>query len=415
MMPEKPSTLLAAGLPPSRMNALVTRVAGALLAVMVLAVAVMYAVPRAVRTGPSPDELSWGQRSLAPWWFPYERIWDKSLWAEQYRKEYTWCIHHPSLGRIVYRTVLGWAGHAEPPKGSWKHGASYSENLTLGNVLPKGMQFVLRLTNTAFYAAAAVLTFLGLNRILANSLLATLGVLTFIFEPTLTSGYKAVVPYVGADALFVFLLVLFWYAWLLLGRRPLACALALGIIGGLASSAKVNGAFALVAAAVFLAWTARGWLRLALPVLTVALASAIFLALNPVYFGGGFAWGARVLRDTLGLMFNLKEVTTATSWGSFTRFETFAAAFPYYPFLVPAAVLLWQSRREPWFAATFAWAASIIAMNLALIYMPQPRYAAPVRVAFLILVMACGSTLWRRLMEPTGLVCSVRPRGGMPS
>ena len=391
--------------------------AHALAVSFLLAATAFAALPPVFRVSPSPDELSWGRRSLVPWWFPEPRIMDKTLWSADYRQKYTQCIHHPTLARIVYRTVLTAAGYDKPPEAVWKYGASYNENIDRGNYLPLKMRRALRLTNAAFFAATVLVVYFGALRVLASPILAVLAVLPIVVEPTMRVGYKAVVPYAGADALFIFLLVFFWYVWLFVKDRPLAAVVWLGLVGGLAVSTKVNGLFVLAAAMVYYAVFARGWLRLAVPSGILALAAAVFLALDPVYFGGGFQWGWMVFRDTVALMFRLKEVTTDTSWGSFTKMETLAGAFPYLPFIVPAAAAVWRARSAQWFAVTFAWAVSIVVCNLALIYMPQPRYAAPARVAFFILVMAAGLSLWRGERESPAAVADSpgdpgRPAGG---
>jgi uncharacterized membrane protein YwaF len=98
-------------------------------------------------------------------------------------------------------------------------------------------------------------------------------------------------------------------------------------------------------------------------------------------------------------MFWLKDTTTATSWGTYSRLETVMGALPHLVFIVPIAAAVLAARRRHWFAVTFYWSMSVILCNLALIYMPQPRYAAPVRAALLLLVMASGlsqaARIWR--------------------
>jgi len=381
----QPDGIAGRGLPRSPVTTVLA------LSLLVLATA-FAALPPVYRATPSPDELTWARRSLVPWWFPEPRIMDKTLWSADYRQKYTQCIHHPTLARIVYRTVLTAAGYDKPPEAVWKYGASYDENIRLGNFLPSDMRFVLRLTNAFFFAATVIVAYLGLALILRSRLLGVVASLPIVFEPTMRITYKAVVPYIGADAVFVFLLVLAWFLWLRVKDRPLASTLVLGIIGGLAVSTKVNGVFVLLAAAAYYCFSSRGWRRLAVPAGILSLSAAVFLALNPVYFGGGWPWAVMVFRDTLSLMFDLKRVTTATSWGSFTPFETISGTFPCWPLAVPVVAVIWYARDKWWFGVTFAWAASVILCNLTLIYMPQPRDAAPVRIAFFVLMMSAGLT-----------------------
>ncbi len=362
---------------------------------IVVSAALFSVMPQVYLARPAADELTWGARALTPWWFPEEKIADRSLRSPEYQRQYYFAIHHPSVARIVYRFALHRAGFYEPPEEAWEYGLGYNDNLALGHRLPYDFRLTLRSVNAAFFAGAVVFIYLSTALILANRFLAVVATLPFAFEPTISNGWKAVVPYIGADAIFLFFLAAFLYCLLRLKDKGLPGVLALGMIAGITVSTKVNGSFALIGALIYFAAYSRGWRRLAWPVILGAMSVAVFLALNPIYFGGGLSWAVSVFKDTLRLMFYLKETTTALDWGTYTRWETIIGAFPYLSFLVPIAIVVVSARREKWFPVVSCWSASIVVLNLFLVYMPQPRYAAPVRMAFFVILMASGLSLLR--------------------
>lgn len=357
------------------------------LAFVVFAV-LLASLPRVVTAEISHDDLNWVDRSLVPWWFPEPRIMDKSQWSADYIQKYNYAINHPTVGRIVNRFALHALGMYDRPTHKWDYKLTRAENLKLGNFLPSRITIGLRMVNLAFFLATAIVAWFGLAYILRNRFLAVVGILPIAFEPAMTTDFRCVVPYIGSDAVFVFLTVAVWAAWLALGRRGTWGAILLGIFAGLAVSTKVNAAFMVVGLMLYYAFAATGTRRFSQPLVVLAASVAVFLALNPIYFGGGWPWAKRVFTDTLDFMAWIKNDKTSAAWAVYTRRETILAAFPCILFAVPVAVLAWRARGAKWLAPTLLWSLPVIVGNLAFIYMPDPRYSAPIRVAFWVLVAA---------------------------
>jgi len=365
---------------------------------VILFAAGMAAVPYAITAPSGADDVNWAKRSLAPWWFGSPRL-SNQAWTPDYFKAYYQCIDHPSVARIVYRKALGIMGVRSLPMEEWDYAADALENVAKGRVLPYEVRIGLRMVNFAFFAAALCMAFFGLKKILGNRLLAVLGALALALEPSATRTLNGVVPYIGADAIFYFWVMATWLTWLEARREGLAGAALVGLVAGVATSTKINGAFLVVGAAAYFAAYSTGLRRVWYALAAGLCAVGAFLALNPIYFGGGWAWGAQVFRDTIAARFYVRETQVATEWGKYTRVEVILATLPHVYFLVPAAGIMALSRRERWFGATAFWSGSIIAGNLALMYMFMPRHAAPVRAAFLTAFAAGGLTVvgdvWR--------------------
>ncbi len=378
-VPTSPTDLLA-----SR----AARVPGALRALAAIAVvlgAVAWTAPRVLRAEPSPDELTWLDRYLVSVRLPSERTPESADRTADFNLEYGYDINHPALSRIVYGTILRAAGVTKRPEKTYDYGATLRENQAHGNFLSDSERAKIRAVNLAVFAVAALVVYLAMYRILGNRILAAAGTLPVILDATLTADWRAVVPYPGADTLFFLMTVVVWAVWLRAGASSLTGAVVLGMAGGFVTTTKANGAFLVAGIVLYYAVRGRGLRRLALPLVAGMTAVAVFLILNPIYFGGGFPWMWRVFHDTLWTMGYVKADKTAQAWGQYTRWEIVLAGLPYVLFSLPALGLAWRARRTKWLAPTAFWALSIILGNLAFIYMADPRYTAPARVAFLAL------------------------------
>ncbi len=379
-------------------------------AAFVLAMVACATVPRVFDALPSADSVTWIDRSIVPWWFPEPRIMDKKGWTPEYYEEYYYATHHPTLARILYRTALHAIGVTERPTQKWDYQTSVEQNVRDGNAPAPRVTRDLRAVNLGVFAVTALVAYFGLSWVLGSRFLGALAVLPMVFEPTLSADFRAVLPYIGTDALATLWLVAFWVAWLGAARGGAWTVVLLGVVGGLACGTKINAAFMLAGACVYFA-ASSGWERAWKPLAIGGVSLGVFLALNPVYLGDGPAWTARVLRDVVETMRRL-EGTAELPWARYTREETLLAAFPHALFAVPVVAVLWRSRRDWWLGATAAWAGSVIALNLALIYMPLPRYSAPVRVAFWVMLAAAGFSEARRALAARGERsdgCDARP------
>jgi len=371
------------------------RTAAARTALAVAALLVLFAhqVRPTVRTATPPvDEVTWAARCFLPW-YPGQWLGNEEAWARDYPGEYYCYIHHPSVTRLVYRTALALRGVSKMPDVAYNYALDHAENLRIGNYLPSRVRIPMRATNAVFVLAAVLLVFFGMLSISGNRALAALATLPIIYEPTITKTFNSCVGYVGTDAILLFFIVLFWFAWLKVGRGASSAAL-LGFIGGLAASTKYIGALLVVAAIAYYALTERGRKRVTRPLLVGAISIAVFLALNPIYLGTSISWPLKVLRDTFVVMYRMQvdsaENVVYSSWMITDHHEVALMLLPYLPWALPAAVLIASARRSPWFGRTVVWSGVIIAAGLAGYILFIPTYAAPCRAAFLVTLCAAA-------------------------
>ncbi len=330
------------------------------------------------------DERAWVDRSLEPLW--------RRDPSQTNHKQYYYARHHPSFARLVYRFTLHSIGVYELNRPLVDYSKDIEYNLVHGAYPPLEIETPLRLVNVAFLAAMVAFVYLGLKRITGSRALSMLGCLPVIYSPSI---YAGACPYLGADSMLLFWLAAFWYTWLCLRDRGAVGILGLGLVGGLMVSTKVNGAFVLLGAGLYYLFAARGMRRLLFPAALALIPFAVFIAMNPVYRAGDLGWMAKSLVDTIRLMFVLKERSQASHWAGYSRIEILRSTFPYWFFYLPVAAIIHRSRRRPWFGVTLAWAAPTVLLNWLLIYMPFPRYAAPIELAFLVLLAATGLPLIR--------------------
>lgn len=347
----------------------------------------------AISAPPHIDERAWVDRSLKP------------LWSDEpYPYMYYYARHHPSFARIVYASVLHLMGvyECDKPLVDYESNKGWEWNLLRGAYVPLEIQQPLRLVNFAFLCGMLAFVYFGFKRAFKNRIAAVAGCLPVIFcHPIYTgpSPYIGVAPYIGTDSMLLFWLAAFWYVWMWARDGGFARVFITAIVGGLLISTKFNGAFALAGAAVYFAVSSRGIRRVLYPIVLLAVPFAIFVALNPVYRPGNLAWTARLawmakaLGDTAALMFKLKGLTAEQEWGQFTRTEVIEFAFPYWLFYLAATAIILYARREKWWGPTVAWALPTVLLNWLLIYVPFPRYAAPIAMAFLVLLTMAAMRL----------------------
>lgn len=374
----------------------------------------------AIVTPPHIDERTWVDRSLKP------------LWSDDgYPRQGHYAAHHPSFARLVYGGVLNALGIYEcdrpiviyamdaqrwleviietgnahhplktPPREAlvrYPEGRTGLElNISRGAYPPLEIEMPLRLVNVAFLAGMVAFVYFGFKFVFHNRLGALAGCLPIIFCYPIVTGptpFIGVAPYIGADSMLLFWIAAFWYVWLRLGGGNVWRVGLLGLIGGLMVSTKVNGAFPLAGAGIYFFFASRGPKRILWPLLLGGIAFAVFIAMNPVFRAGDALWMARRLRGVVALMLTLKHLTALQDWGRFTKWEVLSYSFPYWVFYLPVAAVLLEVRRKRSFQVTAAWAAPTIFLNWFLIYVPFPRYAGPIAMAFLVLFGMAGLQL----------------------
>ena len=371
-------------------------------------------------TPPHIDERTWVDRSLKP------------LWSDDGDpRQGHYATHHPSFARIVYGSVLNSLGIYECDRplvvyamdaqrwlevitetGNARHplktparealvrypqGRTGSElNLPRGAYPPLEIEMPLRLVNVAFLAGMIAFVYFGFKFVFRNRLAALAGCLPIIFCYPIVTGptpFTGVAPYIGADSMLLFWMAAFWYAWLRLGGGNVWRVALLGLIGGLMVSTKVNGAFPLAGACIYFFFASRGRQRILRPLLLGGIAFAVFIAMNPIFRAGDALWMARRLRNVVTLMLKLKHLTALQDWGQFSKWEVLSYSFPYWVFYLPVVAVLLEVRRKRWLRVTATWAAPVILLNWFLIYVPFPRYAGPIAMAFLVLFGMTGLQL----------------------
>ncbi|MHC4714139.1 MAG: hypothetical protein ACYTAN_12850 [Planctomycetota bacterium] len=311
---------------------------------------------------------------------------------------YYYARHHPAFARLVYGFTLHRLGIYEcnRPLVDYESNKGWEWNLLRGANVPIEIQTPLRIVNFAFLCGMIALVYFGFKHVFGNRLAALAGCLPLIFcHPIYTgpSPYTGVAPYLGTDSMLLFWLAVFWYLWITKGLKGFRGVVLLAVAGGFLVSTKVNGAFVLAGAIVYYAVRSKGVRRILYPLILTAIPFAIFLALNPVYRADDLRWMVKVFRDTVGLMFKLKGFTAEREWGQFTRGEVIAFTFPYWVFYLAVTAVIFYARRERWWRPTVAWALPTIILNWLLIYVPFPRYAGPISMAFLVLFGMCGMRL----------------------
>ena len=375
---------------------------------LVTYVFVMAAIDPVIHRNPPSDELTWVDRSLMPEWTPTVTSVDGALKpVESYASQYYYAIHHPTVARFIYRTVLHASGVRDAPKAKFNYSIGYDENLALGNYLPPYIRLPLRFTNAVLVYGALIFVYFGLLKVSGRPLLTALALMPIVKEPSLVNALNCVIAYIGTDAALFFMMALFWFAWISMKRATLSGVLLLGILGGLTASTKYNGAIVLVAAIVCFALSARGWYRVLWPSLMGAVALTVFVLLNPVYTADGPRWALTVFKDTIAVLTGMQASTAAKAGFLNARWELLTGLFPFLPFTLPAVALLLERRREWWFSRTILWSAGIILGNLAVIMVFLPTYAAPVRIAFELLILAAGLSC----LSARGKSALCRPEG----
>jgi|GEM_PF-1913365 len=352
---------------------------------------VKHAIVPVLLANPPVDELTWVDRALMPEWTPAVTSKGARLEAvESYRSQYYYACQHPTVVRLLYRTVLHASGVTEAPETQYDYSLGYEENIARGNYLPAYIRLPLRLTNAVLVYAAVMLIYFGLLKISRRPILTAVAVVPIVAEPLLVNAFNNVISYIGTDAALFFMMALFWFAWLSVDAASISGAFLLGIIGGLTAATKYNGAIVLVAAMVYVAFAARGWRRTLWPSVMAAVAVAVFVLVNPIYTADGPRWAVEVLKDTIGFLTNMQADAAASGDYISGRGELLTLLFPFLPFTLPSLALLVERRRQWWFPRTFVWTAAIVLGNLAVIMVFLPTYAAPIRIAFEVLILAGG-------------------------
>ena len=333
------------------------------------------------------DEPLWYARSQRP-------IWDTADPHEYFR-----ATDVPGMVRVVYGAALRLTGTHNKHYVQADYGDTHLNNRRRGVGAPADAVMVMRGCNViAFVGALAALYFVAL-RVLRHRWLAGLCLTPFLVSPIFP---LRVVPRVGPDMLLMTWLCVFLVAWLIFHERGTAhswyAAVVLGALGGICTFAKINGALPLFGYAGYAVVTARGWRRLLLPLLALAVGFALFYVLNPSFLGYR---PDEVILDILRRRMHMRRSVDSLV-GPMGRLELWSKLFPCWPLIPVLLVLAWRARKAWWFVPVGTWGLALVVGTAAMINRPSPRFLTPLELG--LYFPACLCIIWlcvtRRAGEP---------------
>lgn len=305
------------------------------------------------------DEPLWYQRSQQP------------IWQTDGPNDYFWAVDVPGQCRLVYWCALkafslGGQGFKLPD-----YTLPLSENKGKGAGAPADAVLAMRGANVAASLGAIAALYLAAAWTLGSRKWALLAVMPVLLSPVYA---PSIVPRVGPDALLLAWCAAFLCAWVWFHKQGRGLswrsALVLGVIGGLATFAKINGAlvcFAYLGYACCRRKPLQGLVCLGVAFAVYYLANPAFIGTNP----------AELLQDVIARRATVMAARDGTN-GPLGFFPTLSASIDCWPLLPFVALLFWRVRKEPWAAPYLWWGGTLIVATIATINLPLPRYLGPV-------------------------------------
>ena len=326
--------------------------------------------------------------------------------------KFRYSIDHPSIKRHVYGWVLHAIGVHEMSVPDVDYTKNKEWNLERGRVPPLDVSIALRFTNAAFMAGALVLIFLTGLVVLRNAYLSLLVPVGLILSRRVAEG---AVAYLGCDAILAFFVALTLFVWVLLAERGKASSLygaaIIAAVAGLALSSKLNGGLVIISYCLYLAIVNRGAKRFTMPLLAAAVCVAVFVALNPVMWGGPTWTPAGAVRA----MFRHRENIWLSQYSErpMPRMWLVTVFFPYAAFLPAFVAIAVFLRKEKWVLPVCIWAAVLVAGTLASVNRTYARYYVPIDMATFTAAGLLGWSLVKRpRSEGAGKASPAAKRGG---
>ena len=373
------------------------------------AVVLAYYVPRSHVI--SNDNPTWYHRSVR--------------WPFHAREEldYKRAIDVPAVNRWVYGIALHAAGLANEP------GVAAEDS----SFMPpkKGVDIPSHLTPTV------ALTMRSVNAVV---LLVYYGCLAWVAVTCLGSWRAAAVPIaavlmpealrwvaafrIGPDVFLLTGYLAFLAVWVRFHAvhrtASWASCIVLGMIGGAATAAKLNGALVVLAYTASVLWTTTGVRRFLMPLAICAVALATFMLLNPVFYLSGRApW--TVISDMLSrraeVIANVNYEYPHSKWYTITAPFTIRVSdrvfdigghvfvMPHFRvplwLCVPACILaqIVAARRYEWMKPVAWWGIVIFIGNAAAINIPVQWYTAPLLLSLLFPTALAITALAREHLE----------------
>ena len=316
------------------------------------------------------------------------------------RFDYRRAIDVPAVNRWVYGAALHAADLTSVP-GVPKEDLSFSpppvSSWTPENVfMPRSISFVMRGVN----ALLIPVMFGALLWVAASGLGSWTLALATILPLVMTSDLSRNTAFrIGPD---IFLLAGFaaslvvWQHFHKAGRGVSWKAVAvMGVVTGLTTASKLNGGLVLLAYALYAAVHARGVERLTKPIVACAVAFAVFVAVNPVFYLAGKApW--TVVTDMLARRAEVIEKVNA-QYGRYSTYKILTRAFDLViptthvagmhlrQVIVPmwagipvfVAIQVWAAKRFAWMEPVVWWGVFIFFGTMLTINNPVAWYTAP--------------------------------------
>jgi len=265
-----------------------------------------------------------------------------------------------------------------------------------GEYAPRRAIVLLRLVNVCMYGLMLVCLWLAARMALRSETLAILPALPFVLLP-FWNGHMSFILASGD----VFLLCGFsatlalWLRCHLGGGASWKSAMALGVLGGLTTSAKHPGVLVVAAVCGYLFLEGRRWLRLELPLLSFAVAVCVFVALNPVIW----LCPGRTPAEVLSWISRCRQVHAAevAAANLTVPISQMSQNLSFLWAALPATVMLaWGMRTNRWLKPVLWWGCFIavgVTAGLFALLDPQPRYFAPVELAVFFTLTLCGTAI----------------------
>ena len=314
----------------------------------------------------SYDEPLWYLRSQRP------------VWRTDGPHDYPWATDVPGGCRLVYGAALDVFGlDGLPNRQPVYKVEAYRANWENACYAPADAVLAMRGCNVVLYLSGLLALYVVAVSVLKRPVWALAAVSPLVLSPTFP---LEIVPRVGPDALLMATLCLFLLVWTSLDGRgktlSAKAAVLMGVLGGLCTFAKVNGALAPIAFAAWAAYRGRGWARIGLPMTVLAITGVGFYALNPAFYA---EWPWTCLIDIL----QRRAVAGAALdkiYGTMGWTAVFAGAVRVWPLFLVALAVLWRVRRVRALEPVLWWGIIGAAGNLAVINLPLPRYIGPVEL-----------------------------------
>lgn len=295
-------------------------------------------------------------------------------------------IDHPALERYVFHFLLKWTGRLPGELPTWDYSRDFTWNVSMGNVAPPDAVRLARGVNALFMVAAACLIFLAVAR--AVSPVAGLAAgLYFGAHPAMVE----ILWSIGPDPLQWLMLALGLYLWVV-SKVDAKWAVIVGGVGGLAAATKINGGFFVLAYCLWLLLKRRPLLALA----SGAVSLAVFIALNPVVFGGGVmrvpvvlwefvAWRGQQARELIANLAARQPTPMHIAYRDASHWRIPFMLLGQWVALVPLMLVSPRMRRlDP---VPF-WGIVLLVGNAFTITAPERRYLLPVQAGLVIGLIA---------------------------